>query len=182
MRPAAGPTATGPPLAARDFGAVAARHQRQLWAVAVRLLHHPEDAADAVQEALTTAYRRVDSFRGDAEISTWLTRILINTCVDQLRRDRSRSERQLDEGRVARPDPAGGDLAGRLATRLSVQQALAQLPIGQRVAVVLVDAQGWSIAEVAELLEVPVGTIKSRCARGRARLAVLLGHLREEPR
>ena len=67
-------------------------------------------------------------------------------------------------------------------TRLSVREALEVLPPAQRVAVVLVDVQGWSVAEVAELLEVPVGTVKSRCARGRVRLAALLGHLRtEEP-
>ncbi len=63
-----------------------------------------------------------------------------------------------------------------------MKDALAELPASQRVAVVLVDVQGWSVAEVAELLEIPVGTVKSRCARGRARLAVLLGHLREEVR
>ena len=77
-------------------------------------------------------------------------------------------------------DPRTGDLATELATRLSVQEALAELPVAQRVAVVLVDVQGWPVAEVAEVLEVPVGTVKSRCARARARLAALLGHLREE--
>ena len=64
----------------------------------------------------------------------------------------------------------------------AVDAALAALPVDQRVAVVLVDVQGWPLVEVAELLEVPVGTVKSRCARGRARLAVLLGHMREDDR
>ena len=81
---------------------------------------------------------------------------------------------------------AGRDAAGparrtwpvEVATRLALDDALAELPVEQRVAVVLVDVQGWSVAEAAQLLEVPVGTVKSRCARGRARLAVLLGHLR----
>ena len=63
------------------------------------------------------------------------------------------------------PDQRTGDLATELATRLSVREALAMLPVAQRVAVVLVDVQGWPVAEVAEVLEVPVGTVKSRCAR-----------------
>jgi RNA polymerase sigma-70 factor, ECF subfamily len=162
----------------RAFGELAARHHRPLWAVAVRLLHDPEDAADAVQEALVAAYRRADTFRGEAAIRTWLTRILINACIDRLRRERI--ELRLDAVPPGHRDPRSGDPATELVTRLSVQDGLAMLPVAQRVAVVLVDAQGWPMAEVAEVLEVPVGTVKSRCARGRARLAVLLGHLRAE--
>ena len=165
----------------RAFGELAARYHDRLWTVAVRLLHHREDAADAVQEALVAAYRSADSFRGDAGVATWLTRILINTCLDRMRRDRARVRLRLDGvAPTGRVDPRAADIATRLATRLSVEEALTELPAGQRIAVVLVDVQGWPVAEVAALLEVPVGTVKSRCARARARLAVLLGHLREE--
>jgi RNA polymerase sigma-70 factor, ECF subfamily len=161
------------------FGELVARHQGLLWNVALRTLRDPEDAADAVQEALVSAYRRAGSYRGDAAVRTWLTRILVNACIDRIRQDRRRTALPL-----AGYDPIARrpDLATELATRLSVKDALAELPASQRVAVVLVDVQGWSVAEVAELLEIPVGTVKSRCARGRARLAVLLGHLREEVR
>jgi RNA polymerase sigma-70 factor, ECF subfamily len=165
---------------AHAFGELAARYHSRLWGVAVRILHHPEDAADAVQEALVAAYRRADGYRGEATVRTWLTRILINGCIDRLRRERGHVELRLDGEPTAHPDVRTGDLATELATRLSVREALAVLPAAQRVAVVLVDVQGWSVAEVAEVLEVPVGTVKSRCARARARLAVLLGHLREE--
>ena len=165
----------------RAFGELATRHYPRLWAVAARILHHPEDAADAVQEALVAAYRRADSYRGDAAVHTWLTRILINSCLDRLRRERARVELRLDgDGPRGHVDPRAGDLATELATRLSVQEALAELPVAQRVAVVLVDIQGWRVADVAEVLEVPVGTVKSRCARARARLAARLGHLRDE--
>jgi RNA polymerase sigma-70 factor, ECF subfamily len=163
----------------RAFGELAARHTDLLWAVAARTLRHPEDAADAVQEALVAAYRRAGSYRGDAAVRTWLTRILVNNCIDRLRRDRSHADLPLGGHDPVARHP---DLATELATRLSVREALAVLPVAQRVAVVLVDVQGWSVADVAQVLEVPVGTVKSRCARGRARLAVLLGHLREEAR
>ena len=166
----------------RAFGELAERHHGRLWAVAVRILHHPEDAADAVQEALVAAYRGAHTYRGDATVGTWLTRILLNRCLDRLRRERARVQLRLDGAQAGHPGPGTGDLATELVTRLSVREALEVLPPAQRVAVVLVDVQGWPVAEVAELLEVPVGTVKSRCARGRVRLAALLGHLRtEEP-
>ena len=166
----------------RAFGELAERHHGGLWAVAVRILLHPEDAADAVQEALVAAYRGAHTYRGDATVRTWLTRILLNCCLDRLRRARGRVELRLDGAQPEHPGLRTGDLATELVTRLSVREALEVLPPAQRVAVVLVDVQGWSVAEVAELLEVPVGTVKSRCARARVRLAALLGHLRtEEP-
>lgn len=161
------------------FGELAGRHRQQLWGVAVRMLHDPEDAADAVQEALVAAYRRAGSYRGEAAVRTWLHRIAVNTCIDRLRYERTRVTVPLAGRDVPTRRP---DLASELATRLAVGDALAALPVEQRVAVVLVDVQGWPLVEVAAILEVPVGTVKSRCARGRARLAVLLGHLREEDR
>lgn len=162
---------------ARAFGELAGRHTDDLWSVAVRTLHHPEDAADAVQEALVAAYRTAASYRGEASVRTWLNRILVNACIDRIRRERRRVALPL-----AGRDPVARrpDLATELATRLSVTDALAALPVEQRLAIVLVDIQGWPVAEVAEVLDVPVGTVKSRCARGRSRLALLLGHLREE--
>jgi RNA polymerase sigma-70 factor, ECF subfamily len=161
------------------FGVLAGRYRRELWWIAVRTLGDPDDAADAVQEALVAAYRRASTFRGDASVRTWLSRIVVNACVDRIRHERVRPtvpwpERDLP---ARRADPAV-----ETVTRLAVDDALAMLPVEQRVAVVLVDAQGYPIAEVAAILGVPLGTVKSRCARGRARLAVLLGHLREEDR
>ena len=158
------------------FGTLVARHRRALWVIALHVLGNPDDAADAVQEALISAYRRAAAFRGEAAVRTWLRRIVVNACIDRIRQERVRRtvpwpERDLP---ARRPDPAV-----ELATRLAVAEALAMLPVGQRVAVVLVDVQGYPIAEVAAILGVPPGTVKSRCARGRARLAVLLGHLRE---
>jgi RNA polymerase sigma-70 factor (ECF subfamily) len=153
------------------FSELVRRHQDRLWAVAIRTLGDREEAADAVQDALLSAYRAAGSFRGDAKVSTWLHRIVVNACLDRARRQQARPTVPLpDDDR----HPAAGDaLANReLATDLG--RALAVLPSEQRLAIVLVDAQGYPVDEVARLLSVPVGTIKSRCSRGRARLAVLL--------
>jgi RNA polymerase sigma-70 factor (ECF subfamily) len=162
------------------FGTLAQRYSRELWAIALRTLGgDPHDAADAVQEALVAAYRRAGTYRGDAAVRTWLRRIVVNACIDRIRHERVRRtvpwpDLDLPSGR---PDPAVD-----VATRMAVDEALAMLPVEQRIAVVLVDVQGYPVAEAAAILERPVGTVKSRCARGRARLAVLLGHLREESR
>lgn len=161
------------------FGRLVDRYRQTLWGIAVHTLggdHH--DAADAVQEALVSAYRRAASFRGESSVRTWLGRIVVNACIDRIRHERLRRTVPLPGREV----PARGpDLAVELATRLAVDEALALLPVPQRVAVVLVDVQGYPVAEAAAIMGVAPGTVKSRCARGRARLAVLLGHLREEP-
>ncbi len=160
------------------FAELAGRHTDRMWGTAVQTLRDPHEAADAVQDALLAAHRGAHRFRGDASVRTWLHRILVNQCVDRIRRAAARP--------VTTPWPEhdlparGPDPAAELATRLAVSDALAALPVEQRVAVVLVDVQGWSVAEAADILEIPPGTVKSRCARGRARLAGLLGHLREE--
>jgi RNA polymerase sigma-70 factor (ECF subfamily) len=159
------------------FAELVARYRNRLWGIALRALHHPEDAADVVQEALVSAYRRAGSYRGEASVRTWLHRILVNACIDRLRKDRRQDTVPLPE---VEPRERRRDVAVDVVTRLSVDAALAELPAHQRVAVMLVDVQGWPVDEVAEVLEVPVGTVKSRCARGRIRLSVLLGHLREE--
>jgi RNA polymerase sigma-70 factor, ECF subfamily len=163
----------------RAFGELVVRYRARLWGIAARTLQHPEDAADAVQEALVSAYRRADSYRGEASVRTWLHRILVNACIDRIRQERRRATVPLAD---VEPGDRRQDLAADVVTRLTVEEALAALPPHQRVAVVLVDVEGWPLDEVAEILEIPVGTVKSRCARGRVRLGVLLGHLREEVR
>lgn len=161
------------------FGELVVRYRNRLWGIALRTLHHPEDAADVVQEALVAAYRRAGTYRGEASVRTWLHRILVNACIDRIRLQRRHHAVPLLE---LEPPDRRPDVAIDVVTRMSVVEALAELPAHQRVAVVLVDVQGWPLDEVAEVLEVPVGTVKSRCARGRVRLGRLLGHLREEER
>ncbi|WP_312858516.1 RNA polymerase sigma factor SigM [Pseudonocardia pini] len=161
----------------RAFDELVRRYGDRLWSVALRTLRDPEDAADALQEALLAAYRRAASYRGEAEVSTWLHRIVVNKCIDRIRHDRARAPAAAGRRHVL--IPAARDPADQATTRLAVVDALSHLPVDQRLAVVLVDVEGYPVAEAARILEVPVGTVKSRCARGRVRLAGLLGHLRE---
>ncbi len=160
------------------FGLLVNRHAQKMWSVAVRTLGNPEDADDVVQEALVAAFKRAGSFRGQSAVGTWLHRIVVNACIDRMRHDRSRRTVPLPHGELAAPRRV--DPVAELATRMAVDDALAALSVDHRVAVVLVEMEGWSVADAAQILDVRPGTVKSRCSRGKAKLAVLLGHLREE--
>jgi RNA polymerase sigma-70 factor (ECF subfamily) len=174
------------------FAVLFTRHRDRLWAVALRTMGNPHDAADGLQDGLVAAYRRADSFRGDAAVTTWLHRVVVNACLDRLR-----------AAKVRRADPLPDDLddhAGRGSTytstsaiddpeqaamaddrRRAVLAALATLPAEQRAALVLVDMEGYPVADVARMLDCAEGTVKSRCSRGRDRLAVLLRDRLGEP-
>ena len=166
---------------AQAFAVLVHRHRDRLWAVALRTIGDREEAADAVQDALLSAHRNAAKFRGDSAVTTWLHRIVVNACLDRIRRRQAHPTVPLpdgnrDEDRPSAPEPAAP--VEDHDTALVVRAALAALPIEQRAAIVLVDVQGYPVAEAAEILGVAEGTIKSRCARGRARMALALGHLR----
>ncbi|MFI1196852.1 RNA polymerase sigma factor SigM [Micromonospora sp. NPDC020750] len=160
------------------------RHRDRLWAVALRTVGDREEAADALQDALLSAHRAAARFRGDSAVTTWLHRIVVNACLDRIRRRQAHPTVPLPDGTYGPDDgPSTGGVEPAAPvqdhdTALVVRQALAELPVEQRAALVLVDVQGYPVAEVARILDVAEGTVKSRCARGRARLAVALGHLR----
>ncbi len=171
------------------FGTLFARHRDRLWAVALRTTGDPEEAADALQDALISAFRRADSFRGDSAVTTWLHRIVVNACLDRLRRRAARRtdplpgadsddlDHRLAAGSTvpataAVVDPA--DLAVDHERRAAVLAALDSLPLDQRAALVLVDMEGYSVEETAAILACAPGTVKSRCSRGRAKLLPLL--------
>ena len=171
------------------FGVLFGRHRDRLWAVALRTTGDPEEAADALQDALVAAFRRAESYRGDAAVTTWLHRVVVNAALDRLRRRTARpaAPRPEDLEEQARrsvraevretEDPA--EAAIRADRRREVLAALGTLAPEQRAALVLVDMQGHSVDEAAEILGVAPGTVKSRCSRGRARLAPLLAGNRE---
>ncbi|TCB92035.1 RNA polymerase sigma factor SigM [Micromonospora zingiberis] len=168
------------------FGELFHRHRDRLWAVALRTLGDREEAADALQDAMLSAHRAAGRFRGDAAVTTWLHRIVVNACLDRIRRRQAHPTVPLPDGTREPGDRHGSGGVEPAApvrdhdTALVVRDALAALPIEQRAALVLVDVQGYPVAEVARILGVAEGTVKSRCARGRARLAVVLGHLRNQ--
>ncbi|MFD8750619.1 RNA polymerase sigma factor SigM [Kitasatospora sp. NPDC059577] len=166
------------------FGLLVNRHRDRLWAVALRTLGDREEAADALQDALVSAFRAAAGFQGRSAVTTWLHRIVVNACLDRARRSATRRTTPLDEDPqrldtlVGAAEPADSPVV-RAELHREVTAALDELPVEQRAALVLVDMQGYPVAEAAELLGVPVGTVKSRCARGRARLLPLVRHLRE---
>ncbi len=164
------------------FGEIVRRHRDRLWAVALRTLGDREEAADAVQDALVSAYRAAHTFRGQSAVTTWLHRITVNACLDRARKAASRRTAPLAETerleQLIEPHESAAAPAERGDLHRELLQALSTLPPDQRAALVLVDMQGYPVAEAAEVLDVPVGTVKSRCARGRARLLPILTHLR----
>jgi RNA polymerase sigma-70 factor (ECF subfamily) len=168
----------------RAFAELVRRHRDRLWAVALRTIGDREEAADAVQDALLAAHRNAARFRGESAVTTWLHRIVVNACLDRIRRRQAHPTVPLPDGTRSDERPSGVEPAAPMHdhdTALVVRQALAALPVDQRAAIVLVDVEGYPVAEAAQMLGVAEGTIKSRCARGRARMAIALKHLRGEP-
>jgi RNA polymerase sigma-70 factor (ECF subfamily) len=162
------------------FGQLVARHERRIYGLCLRILGNREDAEDAAQEAFLAALRRASSFRRAAAFSTWLYRIAVNAATDQARRRiRSRSTPldPEDAGLTAAP---GGELGEVVAATVTVQTALSKVPEEFRVAVVLCDLYRIPYADAAQILEIPVGTVKSRVFRGRLALADHLGPVAED--
>lgn len=156
------------------FSTLAARHRDRMWRIALRTLGDPDDAADAVQDAMVSAYRSAAGFRGDAAVTTWLHRIVVNACLDLARRRAARPTVALPTGEPAATADSPFEASD---TAYAVLAALRKLPIEQAAAVVLVDIEGFPVSQAAQILDVPEGTVKSRCARARARLAELLSDL-----
>lgn len=150
------------------FAELFGRHQRRLYRLARRHSRSPEDAADAIQDAMLAAHRAAGTFRHDAAVGSWLHRIVANACTDRLRRAAAQPTTPLCD------DTPIPDRTAQVDTGLMVRRALMRLPAEQRAAVLAVDMHGYSVADAAVLLGVAEGTVKSRCARGRARLTGLL--------
>ncbi|KWX65475.1 RNA polymerase sigma factor SigM [Mycobacterium sp. NAZ190054] len=142
------------------------RHHRQLYRLAQLTSRDPDDAADALQDAMLAAHRTAATFRHDSAVSSWLYRIVVNACLDRLRRNRTRDCDELDDRLCGGVDPTG-----HVDTAIVIERALMRLPVEQRAAVVAVDMQGYSVAETARMLGVAEGTVKSRCSRARTKLA-----------
>jgi RNA polymerase sigma-70 factor, ECF subfamily len=141
-------------------------HADRIHAVCRRIVVNPDDALDATQEALLAIARGIRRFDGRAAFSTWAYRVATNAALDELRRRKRRPLTTVDD--AVDPPVAGGEAA--VDARLDVDAALERVPEEFRVAVVLRDLADLDYAEIAAVLDVPVGTVKSRVARGRAAL------------
>jgi RNA polymerase sigma-70 factor (ECF subfamily) len=161
------------------------RHYDRVHAVCRRITGQPGDAADAAQEAMILVVRNLAKFDGRASFGTWVYRIATNASLDELRRRRRRPLTATPTDDAGAPidiaDPDAGqridDLAASLTDRAAIEQALAQLPEDFRIPVVMRDVADMEYADIAEALGVPIGTVKSRIARGRHALATALHSL-----
>ena len=161
------------------------RHYDRIYAVCRRITGNDADAADAAQEAMIAIVRSLTKFDGRSTFSTWVYRIATNASLDELRRRRRRPTASLDgthhlsgdgsSSPMEHADPDSGLRLDAIGDRVLLDQALAGLAEDFRLPVVLRDVGDLDYAEIAEVLGVPVGTVKSRIARGRAALAVALG-------
>lgn len=160
------------------------RHYDRVHAVCRRIAGGTRDADDAAQEAMIRIVRHLDRFDGRASFGTWAYRIATNTALDELRRRKRRPQLHVvtdDDHAPAEPvDPMANRTVEAVTDRIAIDAALADLPEEFRVPVVLRDVGDLDYAEIAETLGVPVGTVKSRIARGRRQLVERLGN-REGP-
>ena len=160
------------------FASLMEAHEQRVFAVSLRIMRNREEALDATQETFITVLRKAASFEGRAAFSTWLYRIAVNTCYDHLRKKKRRRTSPLP----ANYEPADRSINGQLEAaelRPDIEEALANLPDEFRAAVILADLEGLPLRGVAEILDVPIGTVKSRLFRGRRLLAAQLGNLSE---
>ena len=150
--------------------ALCVRHAPRVERLARHLLRNPEDAGDAAQEALAKMCVRLGQFRGDAQFSTWLHRLVVNTCRDAAERHNARVHEPLADDLRAGPDGDPHRAAGMSELRRELCDSLAEISPQQAQVVVLKDAMGYSFEEIAEAAGMPVGTAKCHAHRGRARL------------
>ena len=161
------------------FDVLLREHYNQIYATCRRLAGNEADALDATQEALITLVRRIDRFDGRSKFTTWMHRVVVNACLDELRR----------RGRRPVPTPVEEQplasferpVADSVSDRMDIEEALAQLPEAFRVPVVLCDQLGLSYEDIAEEMDIAPGTVRSRISRGRRRLAELLSGNPEDP-
>jgi RNA polymerase sigma-70 factor (ECF subfamily) len=171
-----------------SFETLIKTYQKMAYNVAYRIMGNEEDAKDMTQEALIKVYRNIGNFRMDSSFSTWLYRIVMNTCKDELRKRKVKvisidqpietgdGQMQMeieDEGR--KPD----EILVSKETQNEVHEALQEVSEKNRIVVVLRDIKGFSYSEISDIIDVPVGTIKSRISRGRQELKNVLLNKRQ---
>lgn len=157
------------------FNQVMRNHEDRVFAVCMRVIGNREGARDATQETFLTVFRKASQFKGNSALGTWIYRIAVNTCYDQLRKQKRRRTEPMPEHHDP-ADHAAVEAIESAALRPEIEHALAAIPADFRTAVVLSDIEGLGLPEIAEILAVPVGTVKSRVFRGRRLLAGELGN------
>ena len=170
-----------------QFTEQATEHMPSLYSAALRMTRNPSDAEDLVQETMLKAYRGFGGFEEGTNIKAWLYRILTNTYINSYRAKQRRPEetdldeiedlylyRRLGGLEAARASRSAEDELMDLFTEAEVKAAVEELPEAFRMAVLLADVEGFSYKEIAEIMEIPIGTVMSRLHRGRKALEKLL--------
>jgi RNA polymerase sigma-70 factor (ECF subfamily) len=159
------------------FETVYRTHAGRLYSVACRMLGNPADAEDMLQDIFLAAHRKLDSFRGESALGTWLYRLATNLCLDHLRSRAAKAGLMTDplDDEPGLADAGSRRLADRTVARMDLERAVAQLPAGCRTAFVLHDIEGLEHQEVAEVLGIAEGTSKSQVHKARLRLRAILG-------
>jgi RNA polymerase sigma-70 factor, ECF subfamily len=162
----------------RAFSLLVERHQTRVFNVALRVLGDPDDARDAAQDAFLSMLRKLSQFRGDSAFTTWLHRVTVNSCYDILRKRRRQPMLRLvgdEDDPLPETGPPVADHADATVDSIDVARALLLIPEEYRVTLVLADIQDVPYEEIARVLDVPMGTVKSRVHRGRIALARAMG-------
>lgn len=165
-----------------DFDGLVEEHHRRIYNVCLRMMRNPQDAMDMTQEAFLKAWRARESFMGQSSVTTWLHRVAVNTCLDELRKRKKQaalSVQELSESGWEPADDAAGDFASRVVDKEAVSAALAELPPDHRAVLVLRDVEGYSYEELARILDCPVGTVRSRLNRARANMMKILSAMEQ---
>ncbi|MEO7272959.1 MAG: RNA polymerase sigma factor [Vicinamibacterales bacterium] len=153
-------------------------HAGKLFSLTCRMVGHTPEAEDLLQDIFLVAHRKLDSFRGESALGTWLYRLASNLCLDHLRSRAVRTSQvtdSLDDEEPRIPDAGSRNLAERTVSKMDLERAIAQLPVGCRTAFVLHDVEGLEHGEVAEVMGIAEGTSKSQVHKARLRLRALLG-------
>jgi len=166
------------------FERLVERHRQRVYNLCLRVLGDPEDAADAVQDTFLSVLTKLRQFRGDAAFTTWMHRVAVNACYDLTRKRRRQpmlrlaGDQDLPEPELGPPVP---DHAEDVAGTRDAVAALREVPEEFRVALVLADLHDLAYEQIAKILDVPIGTVKSRVHRGRVALARAMGITSREP-
>lgn len=136
-----------------------------------------ELASDALQEACVTIFKTARTFRGESKVFTWVYRIVANACIDQLRKEKTRTSRNVEDDSLEFIGDDEADFSEKKSTEIAIRNALASLSKDQQEAVTLVWIEGYTVEEVSKILAIPLGTVKSRCDRGKKELAAILREL-----
>jgi RNA polymerase sigma-70 factor (ECF subfamily) len=166
-----------------SFNQLVLRWERPIYALAYRVIGREEDARDVAQETFLRAFRALSGFKGQAKFSSWLYRITLNLCRDWIRRERRAPVAQAPEGvdlielaSEAEPVESIEDLVARRELGRAVAKAMAMLPEEQRTAIVLKEYHGLTFQEIADLLDCPLSTVKTRLYQGLGVLRKQLAH------